>query len=217
MTESKAATSARGIDTRRAIDRAAVELFSKLGYHAASMRAIASAANVQPAAIYHWYPNKESILIHLQDEFMRELTFIVESAVSEQVGPVARFAAAIREHVLFHGRHQQEAFATDSEIRALSRQPRTALIAKRDAYQRFFRDLIVEGERLGVFHPADPDVATYAILLQCTGVALWFKAEGALSIDDVADYHVDLALGSLHTSRRDISSALKSARAATTA
>lgn len=202
----------RGIDTRYAIDRAAIELFSRQGYHAASMRSIASGANVQPAAIYHWYPNKESILVHLQDEFMRELNLAVESAVDRQVGPIARFAAAVREHVLFHGRHQQEAFVTDSEIRALSPHPRAALIAKRDAYQRYFRDLIVEGERQGLFHSMDPDVATYGILLQCTGVAMWFKAEGPLALEDVADCHVDLALGSLHTNRRHISSAIKSTR-----
>ena len=34
------------------------------------MRAIAAAARVQPAAIYHWYPNKEAILVGLQDDFM---------------------------------------------------------------------------------------------------------------------------------------------------
>ena len=41
----------RGAVTRDAIDRAALELFAKRGYNATSMRAIASAAQVQPAAI----------------------------------------------------------------------------------------------------------------------------------------------------------------------
>ena len=46
--------------------------------------------------------------------------------------------AAIREHVVFHGEHTQEAFVTDSEIRALAAEPRAALIAQRDAYQERF-------------------------------------------------------------------------------
>ncbi len=45
----------RGPETREAIHDAALELFARLGYHATSMRAIASEARVQPAAIYHWY------------------------------------------------------------------------------------------------------------------------------------------------------------------
>ena len=69
-----AAAAAVGAETREAIDRAAVELFARLGYHATSMRALAAAAEVQPAAIYHWYASKEAILVGLQDDFMERLT-----------------------------------------------------------------------------------------------------------------------------------------------
>ena len=74
----------RGPETREAIDAAAIELFARLGYHATSMRAIAAAAEVQPAAIYHWYPNKEAILVQLQDDFMEQLTERVLAAMDRQ-------------------------------------------------------------------------------------------------------------------------------------
>ena len=45
-----------------------------------------------------------------------------------------------------------------------------------------------------------PRVATYAILLQCTGVALWFDPDGPLQLDEVAELHVELVLGSLGAS-----------------
>jgi hypothetical protein len=51
-------------------------------------------------------------------------------------------------------------------------------------------------------------VATYAILLQCTAVAQWFVAEGPLSISEVANQHVDLALGALHADRNLIADAI---------
>ncbi len=38
--------------------------------------------------------------------------------------PALRLAAAVREHVVFHGIHRREAFVTDSEIRALTEGPR---------------------------------------------------------------------------------------------
>ena len=44
-------------------------------------------------------------------------------------------------------------------------------------------------------------VATYAILLQCTGVALWFDPSGPLKLEQVAELHVELVLGSLRASR----------------
>ena len=88
----------------------------------------------------------------------------------------------MREHVVFHGIHRRAAFVTDSEIRALTEEPRRALIAKRDAYQAMFSEMIRDGVGDGSLRVSDADVATYAILLQCTGVALWFdpaRAAGA--------------------------------------
>jgi AcrR family transcriptional regulator len=196
-------------ETRETIHTAAVELFAQRGYHATSMRAIASAARVQPAAIYHWYPSKEAILIRLQDDFMERLTENVLAAVEPQDRPALRLAAAVREHVVFHGLHTRAAFVTDSEIRALSEDRRRALIAKRDDYQAMFNEWIRDGIRDGSLRSSDAHVATYAILLQCTGVALWFDSSGPLKLEEVAEIHVELVLGSLQASGGLIAEAIE--------
>jgi AcrR family transcriptional regulator len=174
------------------------------------MRAIAAEADVQPAAIYHWYPNKEAILVGLQDDFMERLTERVVAAVDQQDRPALKLAAAVREHVIFHGLHRQAAFVTDSEIRALTEGPRLALIAKRDDYQAMFSEQIRDGIRDGSLRATDAHVATYAILLQCTGVALWFDPAGPLKLEQVAELHVELVLGSLAGSRELIAEAITS-------
>lgn len=185
-------------------------MFSRLGYHATSMRAIASEARVQPAAIYHWYSSKEAILVGLQDEFMERLTEKVVGAVGQHERPALRLAAAVREHVVFHGLHRRAAFVTDSEIRALTDGPRHALIAKRDDYQTMFSEMIRDGIRDGSLRASDAHVATYAILLQCTGVALWFDPSGPLKLEEVAELHVELVLGSLQASHELIAEAIES-------
>ena len=209
-TEDGRSSSRRGPETREAIHEAAVELFAQRGYHATSMRSIAAAARVQPAAIYHWYPNKEAILVRLQDDFMERLTEKVVAAMDEQDRPALRLAAAVREHVVFHGLHRRAAFVTDSEIRALTEGPRRALIAKRDDYQAMFGEMIRDGIRDGSLRASDAPVATYAILLQCTGVALWFDPDGPLKLEQVAELHVELVLGSLGASRELIREAIES-------
>ncbi len=210
MTEVVEIANRRGPDTREAILSSAVELFGLRGYHATSMRALAASANVQPAAIYHWYPSKEAILVQLQDDFMAELTENVVAAMARQPRPALRLAAAVREHVVFHGIHRLAAFVTDSEIRALTDGPRGALIAKRDDYQAMFSELIRDGIRDGSLRASDAHVATYAILLQCTGVALWFDPAGPLKLEQVAELHVELVLGSLQGSRELIGEAIES-------
>ena len=199
----------RGAETRDAIDRAALELFAKRGYNATSMRAIASAAHVQPAAIYHWYPGKEAILVHFQDDFMERLTERVLAGVERQRRAPHRLAAAVHEHVVYHGLHTQEAFVTDSEIRALKQAAREALIAKRDSYQEMFIEMIETGVADGSLRCSDSRVAAYAILLQCTGVALWFDPTGPLSLERVAGLHVELVLASLGGSPKLIAQAVE--------
>src|SRR5688572_4369425 len=138
------------------------------------MRAIASAAGIQPAAIYHWYPSKEALLVHLQDDFMDRLTEKLERAMAAQEKPVLKLAAAVREHVVFHGLNTRAAFVTDSEIRALRPEPKKRLIAQRDAYQDIFIGATEAGVADGSLRVSNPRVAMYSTLLACTGVALWF-------------------------------------------
>ena len=202
----------RGPETREAIHDAALELFARLGYHATSMRAIAAEARVQPAAIYHWYSSKEEILVQLQDDFMEHLTQRVVAGMEQHERPALRLAAAVREHVAFHGLHTRAAFVTDSEIRALTDDRRAALIAKRDEYQRMFSEMIRDGIRDGSLRAPDVHVATYAILLQCTGVALWFDPSGPLALDEVAELHVELVLRSLRASSELVAEAIESGR-----
>ncbi len=190
----------RGPATREEIHAAAVDLFARLGYHATSMRAIAAATGIQPAAIYHWYPSKEALLVHLQDDFMDRLTDKVEAAMAAEERPALKLAAAVREHVVFHGLHPRAAFVTDSEIRALRPDARKRLIAQRDAYQDVFVSATEDGVADGSLRVSNARVAMYSTLLACTGVALWFDAEGPLTLEHVADLQVELVLSSLGAS-----------------
>lgn len=197
MAEAVENSARRGEATRQAIEQAAIDLFAELGYNATSVRQIAGAAGIQPAAIYHWFPAKEAILTQLQDDFMDRLEKSVEAAVAEESTPSGELAAAVREHVVFHGLHPRAAFVTDSEIRALSPEPKARLLARRDAYEALFREMIERGVEAGEFDVSNPAVASYAILLQCTGVALWYDPEGELPLEAIAGIHVELVLGSL--------------------
>jgi AcrR family transcriptional regulator len=199
--------------TRQTIDEAALDLFARLGYHATSMRAIAAAAGVQPASLYHWYPSKEAILIEMQDAFMDGLTTELVAAMDGQPTPAHVLGAAVRAHVAYHGRHQRAAFVTDTEIRALEPAAQAKLIIRRDAYEKYFREPIRAGVEQGQLHCSAPKVATYAILLQCTGVALWFVPDGPMDLDAVADLHVELVLGSVGASRELIADVVDATRA----
>ncbi len=76
----------------------------------------------------------------------------------------------------------------DAELRALEEPGRAEIVALRDQ-QALFQG--ADRRALGV---AQPGVVTSAVITMCTDVALWFRSDGPLDADEVADALVGLAL-----------------------
>lgn len=188
--------------TRHRIENAALDSFADLGYHATTMRMLARTAEVQPATLYHWYPSKEALLLSIMRGFLEGLTREVVDAVEHHSSTVDRLAAAVRVHVIYHGLHRRAAFVTDTEVRALTGDGRARILSIRDSYEQLFLQLVRDGIDADALTCRAPKIATRAILLQCTGVAMWFRPSGPLSLADVADVHVELVLNSLLATAR---------------
>lgn len=77
---------AKGAAKRGEILDRAVEAFGRTGYHATSMREIASACNLSQAGLLHHFPNKEALLLAIVE--MRE-TRQFDSLPVEQLSPKA--------------------------------------------------------------------------------------------------------------------------------
>ncbi len=184
------------------IKNAALSSFAELGYHATTMRHLAEAAEVRAGSLYHWYPNKEALLVSIMEDFLGGLAREVVSAVEQRSSATERLAAAIRTHVIYHGLHRRAAFVTDTEVRALTGQQRDHIMSTRDSYADLMHQLIRDGIESQAFSCRNSKIATLAILLECTGVAVWFDPSGPLSLTDVADIHVDLVLNSLQAGDR---------------
>lgn len=187
--------------TRAKVEQAALHSFAEIGYHATSMRSLAETASVGSASVYHWYPNKEALLTSIMRGFLDGLSREVVARIDEQFLPIDCLAAAVRSHVMYHGMHRRAAFVTDTEVRALTGENRDVILAIRDDYEQLFVQMIGDGVESGALECREPRVATRALLLACTGVALWFKPSGPLSLPDVAELHVDLVLNSLNAKR----------------
>jgi AcrR family transcriptional regulator len=67
---------AKGEAKREEILDHAVEAIGKFGYHATSMREIASACGLSQAGLLHYYPNKESLLIAIVERREKTQTHI---------------------------------------------------------------------------------------------------------------------------------------------
>jgi len=185
---------ARRPETQELIYQAAVRLFREQGYHATSIRNIATAVDIQPATIYHYFRNKEAILYSIMERVLTDLLAIQQRLANPEAGPVEQLREMVRAHVHFHCEHALEAFVADNELRGLSGDLYDRIIAYRDRYQAMFRQVIEEGVRQDVFRVPDVRVATNILLVMATGAVTWFCPGGRLSLEEIADIHATLAL-----------------------
>ena len=191
--------------TAKAITSAAIDLFFKHGYEAATLRDVADKVGLKVASLYNYIPSKQDLLFTIMFDVMQDLQRDVEEAVAEQSDPVDRLCAAVRTHVRFHATRTKEVFVGNSELRSLTSRNRTRVVRQRDDYETLFRDLVQAGRDAGAFDIGDVKVATFALLAMCTGPSTWFSPRGRLSVTDLADQYTDLALRLLRADKRSAS------------
>jgi AcrR family transcriptional regulator len=189
---------------RREIDDVASELFHAHGYAATSVRDIARALDIQGASLYAHVASKEDVLWSIVDRAAASFEERSAAAVAETANgdPVERLAALVEAHVDVVTADPGRASVFVTEWRHLSPDRRAAIGARRDAYERRFREVIADGASVGAFRATDPAVAAAFVLTALNGIATWYRRDGRLSADRIADHFVDLALRALSEDHR---------------
>ncbi len=189
---------------RREIDSVAGELFHANGYAATSVRDIARALDMQGASLYAHVTSKEDLLWSIVDRAASAFEAAADAALAESAtgDAVDRLAAFVEAHVEVVTDDPERASVFVTEWRHLSPDRREAISTRRDAYEVRLRELIVDGISLGAFGATDPALAATFILTALNGIAAWYRPDGRLSADRIADHYVDLALRSLSEDHR---------------
>jgi AcrR family transcriptional regulator len=189
---------------RREIDDVASELFHANGYAATSVRDIARALDIQGASLYAHVASKEDVLWSIVDGAATAFEAKADDAESETAAsdPVERLAALVEGHVDVVTADPERASVFVTEWRHLSGDRRAAIATRRDAYEARFRAVIDDGTAVGAFRATDSALAATFILTALNGIATWYRPDGRLSADRIADHYVDLALRSLSEDHR---------------
>jgi AcrR family transcriptional regulator len=189
---------------RREIDEVASELFHANGYAATSVRDIARALDIQGASLYAHVASKEDVLWSIVDGAATAFETKADEAAAETAtsDPVERLAALVEAHVDVVTADPERASVFVTEWRHLSADRRAAIATRRDAYEARFRTVIDDGAAVGAFRPTDTALGATFILTALNGIATWFRPDGRLSADRIADHYVDLALRSISEDNR---------------
>lgn len=116
------------------IMQAALHLFARKGYHQASIREIARAAELSLAGLYHYVGSKDEILFLVIDQALDALLGKLDAAMGEAVTPEQRLLALIRTHLEFAFNNGAALKVVNRDVEALSDAYRVVATQKRQAY-----------------------------------------------------------------------------------
>jgi AcrR family transcriptional regulator len=183
-----------GLSTAEVIERQALQVFYEKGYYGASIRAIATGANVGIATLFHHFPTKAAILDRILHRAVDAMQKDLDDAVAGVSDPADRLEMAVRALVLAHCERQSESFVAQSELRSVKGASAKAIRQKRRRVQAVFDDAVAEGIAAGEFSCDHPNDVARAIVSMGTQVATWYQRGKGYSPQQVADIYVEMAM-----------------------
>ena len=183
--------------TKQAIKTAARRLFAKRGYNAVSMRDIAQMIGKQQGGLYNHFPSKQAILVDLMLENLDRAYAAAIAPLAEIVAPDQRLECFVRGHVRHNIENPDDIFIAYMELRSLDPESGRAVFEKRKEYETALRQILRDGQGLGQFTIADPDIHARSILSMLGGVTVWYRETGTNSPEEITESYVQAALQSV--------------------
>lgn len=180
---------------RAAIRAHAIAAFARLGYASASMSDLAVACGVSKATLYHYFSNKEALLLECLDQYVERLSTLTHTAAKNcSSNPInARnqleelVSALVREYADSQNYHvsllHDMKFLSPDQARDIRARQRAVVGDIADIIDAAFPGRLKKDKRIAT---------TMALLGTVNFSFAWFKADGALSHEAFAKIVIEL-------------------------
>lgn len=173
----------------------AAEMFWRQGYAGTSTRQLSRELGLQKASLYYHMGKKEDLLYEICVDSLRNIHATALRSVDRAQHPRERVGELIRGHVAAMLKDRDKHATMLTELRSLLPERRDAVVAMRDEYEGFVRSVIADAQRAGELRDdLSAKMLTLGLLDLVNGSVFWFREDGALSADELADVFAALFL-----------------------
>lgn len=177
-------------DRKQIILSKAAALIREKGYSGTTLRELAQKSGIKGGSIYHHFASKQDILLSIMEETMERLINRVKHSINQAQTPIEQLAQGIKTHIIFHTIEPDETYITDSELRSLTGENFKKITAMRDCYEGLYINIMHQGIALKQMDIPYMKLTVRAVLQACTGVSYWYKPDGPLSIEQIAEDYI---------------------------
>ena len=189
-------------ETRQALIDSALALFGQKGYAVTSVQEITEAAGVTKGAFYHHFESKQELLQLIHDEFLDYQLALLKMALDQDVDSETRLRDLMRSLLMAAAKYMANVIVFYQERRHLTGPHFKAMKRKRDEFDRLFLEVLERGIKDGTFRDdLDPRILGLGILGMYAWVHQWYRPNGRLSAEHIADIFIALTLDGLLAGR----------------
>jgi AcrR family transcriptional regulator len=178
--------------TRDDILDAAAQVIRKKGFHAASMADIAESVNLQKASLYHHVSSKQQILLELLDRALEMLTARITPIINQSIPADEKLRQMIRVYLQSLAENPDLSSVLLFEHRSLDKKSHARHVPHRDQFEDLWRDVVREGVRTRLFTCSEVGLAVRGLMGILNWTLTWYRPNGSMSIEKIADYYADL-------------------------
>jgi TetR/AcrR family transcriptional regulator, cholesterol catabolism regulator len=179
--------------TQQVIVDTAAEEFAKKGFGATSLDDIAEILGATKGALYYHIKNKEEILrliyVTVLTASEEPLRHIVEATLS----PAEKLHQAIKHQITVATDRSPAMTIFYRENHHLTGSFAQEIILRKKNYERYFEQIIAEGQAVGTFQSTiDPKIAAFGLLGMCNWLSQWYRPGGQYSVQQITAMFVDM-------------------------
>lgn len=174
-----------------------LEMMRSLGYQSTSMRDIASGMKMEAASLYNHISGKEEILSETCFRMAERLLTGLADVNDIYFNPVEKLSLAVKNHVNILTENTHAGWVFVHEWRHLGEENRKQFVALRDEYEKGFTTILKQGEDEGVFQDVNNKFAVLTILASLNWVVEWYKPQGGMTPEQIADKLTEFILSGL--------------------
>jgi TetR/AcrR family transcriptional regulator, cholesterol catabolism regulator len=183
--------------TRDDILEAAAQVFRQKGFHGASMANIAEAVNLQKASLYHHVSSKQEILFELLDRALELLLERISPIANMDLPADERLCRMIHEYLQILAENMDLSAVLLFEHRSLEGRQHARHVPNRDKFENLWREVLRDGVRTRQFVCDDIPLTARAMLGILNWTITWYRPNGSLTIEQIADHYSNLLLNGL--------------------
>ena len=179
------------------IYRTAAQIILRKGYDATSINDIANALGMTKAGLYHYINGKKELLFDIMNFGLDELDEEVATPAAEIAEPAERLRFIIASHAQLVTRGQGAITILVDEITALTPAQNRIITRRKREYFNRLRELLNTLKAEGKLQDVDTTAATFSLLGMISWLSRWFRQNGALTQEQVAEQITKIALNGL--------------------